>query len=285
VRREKLKALATRLYSAILRSESHYLFAVRQQRLSELARELESDARLITPHGWSGYSQNDEDGILQEIFKRIKTESERFVEFGAGDCLENSCTYLLLSGWRGTWIEASHTEVRSIEQHFGSYITTDDLTVIEAFVTPQTINKLIRDEPDLLVIDIDGNDYYVWEALDIRPRVVMIEYNATFRPPVAIVQEYSPQPFWHGENFYGASLAAMELLGRKKGYSLVGCNYVGTNAFFVRNDLVSGKFSEPFTATHHYREQLIDGMQWGSTRQIRSAGGGSRRYIVLNPEP
>ena len=74
------------------------------------------------------------------------------------------------------------------------------------------------------------------------------------------------------------------MLGRKKGYSLIGCNYVGTNAFFVRNDILQDRFSKPYTAEHHYREQLIDGLQWGSTRQRRSVGDGQRRYLVLPPE-
>jgi hypothetical protein len=284
MRTEKIKNVAARIYGAILRSESHYLFTVRQQSRAELARALASDPLLITPYGWSGYSQNDEDGIVQEIFRRIGTTSRRFVEFGAGDCLENTGTYLILSGWRGTWIEASIVEVRNIQRHFAPYIAGGDLALRQAFVTPEKVNELITsDEIDLLVIDIDGNDYYVWEALKARPRVVMIEYNATFRPPAAVVQEYAAKPFWHGENFYGASLVALEQLGQKKGYCLVGCNYVGTNAFFVLEDLVGEMFSAPFTAEHHYREQLIDGMQWGGARQVRSVGGGARRYKVFGP--
>src|SRR5215475_12547371 len=151
------------MYSALLRSESHYLFAVRQEREAGLAKELEGDPLLITPYGWSGYSQNDEDGIVQEIFRRIGTTSRQFVEFGAGDCLENTGTYLLLSGWRGTWIEASEEEIHEIRRHFALYIDSGDLTLKKAFVTPETINELIgADDTDLLVIDIDGNDYYVW---------------------------------------------------------------------------------------------------------------------------
>lgn len=280
---EDLKRVLERAYSALLRSESHYLFAVRQRREIELARESEADPLLITPFGWSGYSQNDEDGILQEIFRRIGPGSRKFLEFGAGGCLENTGTYLLLSGWQGKWLEPAEGEIQDIRNHFGAYIQAGSLNVVKTFVTPENINALMgQEEYDLLVIDIDGNDYYIWEAMQSKPRVVMVEYNATFRPPTAVVQEYSPEPFWHGENFYGASLSAFEQLSRKKGYALVGCNYVGTNAFFVRNDLLENHFSQPYTAEHHYREQLIDGMQWGSTRQRRNVGEGKRRYLVLD---
>ena len=280
--RQRLQRLLRRAYAALLHSESHYFFAVQQQRKEEFAKLLAEDPLLVTPYGWSGYSQNDEDGILQEIFRRIGTSSRRFLEFGAGDCMENTGTYLLLSGWQGRWLEADDGELRDIRHHFAPYIQAGSLRVDQTFVTPDNINQLIGgEEYDLLIIDIDGNDYYIWEAVQTRPRVIMIEYNATFRPPAAVVQEYSPTPFWHGANFYGASLSAFEALGRQKGYSLVGCNYVGTNAFFVRDDLLGETFSKPYTAEHHYREQLIDGMMWGTARQSRNVGDGQRRYRVL----
>ena len=279
----RIKHLAARAYGALLRSESHFFFEVRNQRRREFAEELAKDPLLLTPYGWSGYSQHDEDGIVQEIFRRIGAPSKRFVEFGAGDCLENTGTYLLLSGWRGTWLEAADNEVREIQNQFAPYLASGELRVVKTFVTPQNINDLVgREELDLLVVDIDGNDYYIWEALEARPRAIMIEYNATFRPPAAVVQEHSAEPFWQGENFYGASLSALEALGRKKKYCLVGCSYAGGNAFFVREDLVEGKFSAPYTAEHHYREQLLDGLKWGGSKQVRSVGGGKRRYRILD---
>jgi hypothetical protein len=280
----RLKHLAAKAYGALLRSESHYFFEVRNQRRKEFADELARDPLLVTPFGWSGYSQHDEDGIIQEIFRRIGIKTRRFLEFGAGDCLENTGTYLLLSGWQGTWLEANENEVVQIQHHFAPYLASGALRVVKSFITPQNINELVgRDELDLLNIDIDGNDYYVWEALNVNiPRVVMIEYNATFRPPAAVVQEYTAEPFWNGENFYGASLSALEALGRKKGYCLVGCSYAGGNAFFVREDVVGEKFSAPYTAEHHYREQFLDGLKWGSSKQVRSVGEGKRQYRVLD---
>ena len=141
--------------------------------------------------------------MLQEIFRRIGTNSRKFLEFGAGDCLENAGTYLLLSGWQGRWSEAADRQLQDIRHHFSYYIKAGVLRVDRVFVTPDNIFQLMGEEEyDLLIIDIDGNDYYIWEAVQSRPRVVMIEYNATFRPPAAVVQEYAAQPFWSGENFY-----------------------------------------------------------------------------------
>ena len=98
---DRLKQFAERVYSATIRTESLYAFTARQYRDSVLLKERERDPKLLTPYGWSGYSQNDEDGIIQEIFRRIGTANRRFFEFGAGEPLCNTGTYLLLSGWHG----------------------------------------------------------------------------------------------------------------------------------------------------------------------------------------
>ncbi len=82
--------------------------------------------------------------------------------------------------------------------------------------------------------------------------MIVIEYNATLRPPVSLVMRYKESNEWNGTNYFGASLSALEKLGREKGYSLVACNYTGVNAFFVRNDLIGDRFRGPYTAETHY---------------------------------
>jgi hypothetical protein len=107
-------------------------------------------------------------------------------------------------------------------------------------------------ELDLLSLDIDRNTYYLWEALrQFRPRLVVVEYNAAIPPGIEWKDTYGPR-VWDGTQNFGASLKAYENLGRQLGYSLVGCEFTGINAFFVRNDLVGDKFAEPFTAENHY---------------------------------
>ena len=111
----------------------------------------------------------------------------------------------------------------------------------------------VRGALDLLSIDLDGNDYWVWESVAaIAPRVVVIEYNATLRPPHRLVMRYNPAHAWDGSNYFGASLKALEVLGERKGYHLIGCSLSGTNAFFVRRELVGDRFLAPFTAENHY---------------------------------
>ena len=233
------------------------LAALRTQALldSERAR----DPKRLLACGFKGYSQNDEDGILQEIFRRIGTTAKTFMEIGVGwGGIENNTLYLLLSGWRGLWIEAGTEAVKAIRKGLAAYLERGQLTLAHQFVDKDNVDSLIRGaglggEIDLLSIDIDGNDYYVWEAIGaVNPRVVVIEYNATFRPPVSVVMEYRKDYQGDGTSFFGASLKALEELGARKGYALVGCSIAGVNAFFVRRDLAQDRFCEPYTAENHY---------------------------------
>jgi hypothetical protein len=130
--------------------------------------------------------------------------------------------------------------------------------VIESRVTAENINGLIAQsglgcEIDVLSIDIDNNDYWVWKAIHaVNPRLVVIEYNATLRPPMSVVVPYRPDAEWDGSNFQGASLEALVKLGAEKSYRIVGCSVAGVNAFFVRADLCADRFLEPATAQEHY---------------------------------
>jgi hypothetical protein len=107
-----------------------------------------------------------------------------------------------------------------------------------------------------LSIDIDRNDYYVWEKIThYRPRVVCIEYNGIYPPPIDWVIPYNPRAMWNYTTHTGASLAAIARLADTKGYALVGCCISGVNAFFVRKDLLGEPFSPPYTAEHHYERE------------------------------
>jgi hypothetical protein len=204
------------------------------------------------------YSQFGEDGIIREIFSRIGTTNKVFVEFGVGNGLENNTASLLLEGWSGFWMEGSPRHVSAIKKNLETSIAAGQLRVKQALVTAENIEEHftsfgIPAEFDLLSIDIDGNDYWVWQAIErYSPRVVVVEYNALFREHLNWVMSYNPSHTWKQTSYFGASLKSFELLGRKKGYSLVGCNFQGINAFFVRSDLVSDQFSAPFTAENHY---------------------------------
>ncbi|MGD1044807.1 MAG: hypothetical protein ABR936_05710 [Bacteroidota bacterium] len=216
----------------------------------ELER-LKADPRpkSLLPFGMKAFSQNDEDGIIREIFNRIGTKTKTFVEIGTGQT-ENNTLALLYDDWSGLWIDAEILESRFPK-----------LKIITAFVTKANINNILTKnmitpdkEIDLLSIDIDGNDYHIFDAiLCIKPRVVCIEYNAKLIPPIKWCMEYNENYRWNGRDQFGVSLKFLELNLVKKKYRLVACNITGVNAFFVRSDLVINKFLKPFTAENHYQ--------------------------------
>jgi hypothetical protein len=204
------------------------------------------------------HSQNDEDGIIAEIFRRIGAKSKTFIEIGVGSGLENNTLALLVQGWRGLWIDANEVEIGQARSNLHPYIASGQLRVEQALITRDNVDSLVQTmgpaaEPDLLSIDIDGNDYYIWQVVQsITPRVVIVEYNATWFPPMSLSIAYQEQFQWRQNNYYGASLKALELLARRKRYRLVGCCFAGVNAFFVRADLCGRHFAKPYTAENHY---------------------------------
>jgi hypothetical protein len=213
-----------------------------------------ADPRCLVASGFKQYSQHDEDGIIEEIFLRIGVTNRTFIEFGIGDGTENCTVYLLLQGWNGLWIDGGAISFQEAVRQFAYALAEQRLRILCSFITAENIQHLFAEagmpaEPDLLSIDIDNNDYWVWKAIvHYRPRVVAIEYNASFGPSADCVIPYDPFRIWDGTNYYGASLKALERLGREKGYTLVGCNYTGVTAFFVREDLVGDAFDGPFVS-------------------------------------
>ncbi len=230
-----------------------------------LSKERMQNSKALEPYGYKVYSQNDEDGIIHEIFKRIGTTNKIFIEFGVQNGLESNCHLLLFYGWSGLWIEGSEDFCKEIGIRFRPVIEKGQLKVANCFITKDNINEIfIREgfsgEIDLLSIDIDGNDLYVWEAIDvINPRVVVIEYNGKFPPDLEWKQAYDPSHVWHvGTDWQGASLKSYEILGRNKGYQLVGTDLRGCNAFFVRRDLAGDLFYELDTAEALYNPLRIN---------------------------
>lgn len=227
-----------------------------------VVKQLREERRSRDPLGllqaeFQVYSQHGEDGIISEIFRRIGTTNRYFVEIGVGDGMENNTTYVLRSGWSGTWIEGSPESVSAIHSRFATDLAAGQLRLVPRFVTMENITSLlggtVPNEPDLFSLDIDYNTYWIWKGLrEFRPRVVVVEYNANYPATDDWKSPYRPDAVWDGSFHYGASLKAFELLGADKGYLLVGCDLSGTNAFFVRKDVAQDHFPGPHTAENHY---------------------------------
>lgn len=211
----------------------------------------------ITHYHQSVFSQNGEDGIIEEIFKRIGTTNNYFVEFGAHG-IKNNTTYLLQKDWKGLWIVGSEMGRKAIASIFKTQLAKGNLSTLEAWITRDNIQTLLQQanvpiQFDFLSIDIDGNDYWVWDKIvDFQPRVVCIEYNATYPPNHPWVMSYKADHIWNGTSYFGASLLALQKLSKSKGYALEGCDFAGCNAFFVKESENLTLFESPFTAEHHY---------------------------------
>jgi hypothetical protein len=222
-----------------------------------------ADPKRLLRYAHQTYSQNGEDGMIAEVIRRIGAPNKTFLEIGVGTGLENNTTALLSDGWSGWWIDGNEADMRSIASTFRKQIASRQLATLTANVTAENLETLLEGmavskEPDVFSLDIDMNTYWVWAAMTAyRPRVAVIEYNAAFPPTVDWKVDYQADRIWKATSFYGASLKAMELLGRKVGYSLVGCDFNGVNAFFVRSDLCGDKFCEPFTAENHYEPSRL----------------------------
>jgi hypothetical protein len=224
------------------------------------ARGILRDIRLAE---FKVFSQFGEDGIIQYLIRRanIPQHLRTFVEFGVESYAEANTRFLLMNdNWKGLIIDGSEACVDAIRKD--PIYWMHDLTAISAFIDADNINDLIRDagftgEVGVLSIDIDGVDYWVWDRLNVvKPVIVIVEYNSVFGSQRAVAVPYDPtfvrSKAHHSYLYYGCSLKALELLGHRKGYSLVGSNGAGNNAFFVRNDCLNGQ--PALTAAEAYVE-------------------------------
>jgi len=186
------------------------------------------------------FSQNGEDGVLAEIIRRSGAPGGWFVEFGTGPGVETNCAFLAdVLGWSGLFMEAGGTEYEGLER---KYRSNPSVATRRTMVGPDNVERLLDEqgvpaEFDVLSVDVDGGDYWIWEALERhRPRIVVIEYNAALGPDRRLVQPRDTGG-WRETDYFGASIEALVALGRRKGYRLVHTELTGNNAFFVRDDL------------------------------------------------
>jgi hypothetical protein len=189
------------------------------------------------------WSQNEEDGITLALLDRIGSPTRRFVEIGAGVNGGNSGFLAKECGWTGAMFEIDADRARTLQRRFAPGVTA-----VAARVTRENINDLLLEsgvigDIDLLSIDIDGSDYWVWEGLSAcHPRLVIVEYNPHFGLTRSVVVPYDARFDRHEfkvprRAYYGASLPALVRLGARKGYRLVLAEPRGVNAYFVRDDL------------------------------------------------
>jgi len=252
------------------------------------------------------FSQHGEDGILLYLFSLLGTTNKKCIELCGGYGYDNTTNLIINHAWHGLFFDGDEKKIRKGQRFFARCADTKTWPpkLVHAWITAENINHLFQKhgmtgEIDLLSLDMDGVDYWVWKAIDcIQPRVVVLEYNNTLGPDVSLTVPYVTDFKVEGHRVslleyqarrivntfvrksiadrhmvhYGASLSAFVKLGKQKGYRLVGCERYGHNAFFVRSGLgeeilpevsPSECFSHPFVKyMMEVRVQEIADKQW-----------------------
>ena len=199
------------------------------------------------------FSQFGDDGIIQWLIHHLEIPNKTFIEFGVEDYSEANTRFLMMNdNWSGFVMDGGIENINKLKSQY--YYWRHDLNAEAVFITRDNINLLIaaqnfNEDVGLLHIDLDGNDYYIWKALNvIKPIIVIVEYNSLFgmNRPISVIYDdgFIRSNAHYSTLFWGASLLSLYNLAHKKGYSFIGCNSAGNNAYFVRNDKLNKKVKE-----------------------------------------
>ena len=219
------------------------------------------------------FSRYGQDGILAEIFRRIGDGSRRFVETGTSPA-QNNTNLLLLKGWRGLWIDAGLAKDESLSTNLQILQREGKLKISRKLVNRDNGRTLLSsrgfaEDLDLISIGIDYNIHHIFtELLSLQPRVFSVAYNGMLPADLDWAAPYDAKAVWDGSTLHGATLGTISTAAEAGGYSLVGCELSGTDAFFVRHDLLKGQFLRPGDAMFHW-EPLR--MHLGQMQRLRSA--------------
>jgi len=208
----------------------------------------------INDYEFKIFSQFGDDGIIQYLIKNVEIKNEIFIEFGVENYLESNTRFLMMNNnWSGFVMDGSDEAMNSLQNQ--SWYWRYCLTHRAVFIDKDNINALLESTGfaniGILHIDLDGNDYHILKEIDLsklNPSIIIMEYNSVFGKDRLITVPYDKnfvRTNTHFSNlFYGASLPALNNEAIKKGYSLVGCNLAGNNAYFVRQDLLNERVKE-----------------------------------------
>jgi hypothetical protein len=234
---------------------------------SELAKNNQLPA--LSDTGFRVFSQFEEDGKLLFIFSIIKMTNKSFVEIGSDDGVNSNSANLYFNfGWHGLFIDGNPGSIKRGVRFFNKYPHPwfYKPKFICSKVNRENVNELIegagyKGEIGLLSIDIDGNDYWVWDAINVvDPQVVIIETHNEFGLN-NIVVPYDPNYFYPGKHpvYHGAAPIAMTKLANKKGYRLVGANDMGFNFIFVKNGLADKLLPEVSVESVLHHPSVLEG--------------------------
>ncbi len=268
-----------RIIQFVLRNFFNKKSIVNEKELLAIGALLSSHSNLISStnindHEFKIFSQWGDDGIIQYLVNNLSIKNKTFIEFGVEDFLESNTRFLMMNNnWEGFVMDGSEESMNRLanQEWFWKY----SLTAKAIFINQENINQLLSEsgftDLGLLHIDLDGNDYHILKSLNfelLNPSILITEYNSVFGNERAISVPYDENFYRtdkHFSNLYwGASLPALHEIASQKGYSLVGCNLAGNNAYFVRNDLLNDKIKKvsvekAFKVSKYRESRNLDG--------------------------
>lgn len=244
--KDKLKNILKKVTEKLNKDEQKILMLLGQSKAAEV--KAKDSISNLSEVEFKVFSQWGEDGIIQYLISKIDIPNKVFVEFGVENYLESNTRFLMMNdNWSGLVIDGSKSNIKFIQSD--DIYWRHELTAVESFITKDNINHLISSnvkvkDIGILSVDIDGNDYWVYEAIDVvNPRILICEYNNIFGAEHAITVPYNPsfvrRNAHYSDLYFGASLKAFYNIAKERGYTFVGTNSAGMNAFFVRNDLAA----------------------------------------------
>lgn len=213
--------------------------------LSNQIKNKEFQARSLKDVEFSIFSQFGDDGIIQWLTQNLEIPNKTFIEFGVEDFSESNSRFLMMNdNWSGFVMDGSELNIKNLKSSY--YYWKYELASKAVFINKDNINDLIQEqefnrEVGLLHIDIDGNDYYIWDEINvIEPIIVIVEFNGIFGKDRSLSVIYDKDFIRNNSHYsfllFGSSIKSLYQLAEEKGYSFIGCNSGGNNAYFVRND-------------------------------------------------
>ena len=237
----------------------------------------------ISSYEFSIFSQWGDDGIIDYLINNLDIKNKSFIEFGVQDYTECNTKFLLMNkNWKGLIIDEAENLINKIKN--SDIYWRFDLTATKSFITKNNINNIFKDNNfvgpiGLLSIDIDGNDYWIWDSINcVDPEIVIIEYNSRLGFEKAITipyrEDFERKKAHYSNIYYGASLKALINLGKKKNYIFIGCNSAGNNAYFIKSNLENSKIKEI---------KIKDGFVRSKFRESRDENG-NKNYLNFEEE-
>jgi len=234
----------------------------------------------INKYEFEKTSQNNEDGIIKNIFDRIKLKKVNFVEIGF-DYYENNSINFLDKANKGLFIDGSKDKIFKLKSIMKLLYPFKNINVLSKFIDKDNLNEIINYyfnelEIDFFSIDVDGNDYYLFENLEIRPKIICIEYNFWFGPNIKCSIPYDKYFIWEEGTLYsGASLNALCSLAKTKGYHLIALDSNCVNAFFIRSDLknhfeIIDNIKSFKTPKKYLNKEIMEGREYLLNRKLHS---------------